>query len=323
MSRDADRSDEGHADALGRGSRRLSIAAWLLAAIAYAPLLIPETLESPAERAEEWFFVPAEGSSGLIVILAAWLLYRRWPRLRALPAGAASGWITFPALAIGTSLAAWANLTGAQDLLVPSLFANGLGLALLFRGVGGLRLSALPLGVLLLALPLPGIVFNAVVFQFQLWTAQWAGWILLQLGVAAHVSGDLIIRPEGTFAIIEGCSGMRSVEALTLLAILLVDSFGRRGWHAGLIIAVAPPVAFLMNGFRVLTLIFNPHSEIVAIHNLQGVLVLLGGLLVLAGIDGLLEKILPLREASPQGGNAEASGAGHRNRETREKRGSP
>ncbi len=307
MSRDAEKASQSHPESSITRFRWVSAGAWLLAAIAYAPLVIPDSLSAPAERAEEWFFLPAEGSSGLIVLLAAWLLYRRWNGLVSLPAGPAPVGTTILAFGVGVALAAWANLTRAEDLLVPSLVANGIGLTLLFRGFRGLRFTALPLGVLLLALPLPGVVFNWVVFQFQLWTAQWAGWILLQAGVAAHVSGDLIIRPEGTFAIIEGCSGMRSVEALSLLAILLVDSFGRRGWHAGLIVAVAPGVAFLMNGFRVLTLIFNPHSEIVAIHNLQGVLVLLGGLLVLVGIDSLLEKVLVAPRREPRGNDLEPS----------------
>ncbi len=307
MSRDAEKASQSPPESWPPRFRWLSGGAWLLAAIAYAPLVIPESLSAPVERAEEWFFLPAESSSGLIVLLAAWLLYRRWKGLSSLPPGSAPGGVTILAFGVGVALAVWANLTRAEDLLVPSLVANGIALTLLFRGFRGLRFTALPLGVLLLALPLPGVVFNWVVFQFQLWTAQWAGWILLQAGVAAHVSGDLIIRPEGTFAIIEGCSGMRSVEALSLLAILMVDIFGRRGWHAGLIVAVAPGVAFLMNGFRVLTLIFNPHSEIVAIHNLQGVIVLLGGLLVLVGIDSLLERVLVARQQEPHGNDLEAS----------------
>ncbi len=308
MSRDVEKASQSPPESSTARFRWVCAGAWLLAAIAYAPLVIPESLSAPVERAEEWFFLPAEGgSSGLIVLLAAWLLYRRWKGLVSLPPGPAPAGFTILAFGMGVGIAAWANLTRAEDLLVPSLVANGIGLTLLFRGFRGLRFTALPLGVLLLALPLPGVVFNWVVFQFQLWTAQWAGWILLQAGVAAHVSGDLIVRPEGTFAIIEGCSGMRSVEALSLLAILLVDSFGRRGWHAGLIVAVAPGVAFLMNGFRVLTLIFNPHSEIIAIHNLQGVLVLLGGLLVLVGIDSLLERVLVARQQEPHGNDLEAS----------------
>ena len=51
---------------------------------------------------------------------------------------------------------------------------------------------------------------------------------------------------------------------------------------APLLLLAAPPVAFMMNGFRALTLIFNPHSDIATIHNAQGIAVLMAGLSVLA-----------------------------------------
>jgi EpsI family protein len=54
-----------------------------------------------------------------------------------------------------------------------------------------------------------------------------------------------------------------------------------------------------MNGLRAVTLVFNPHSEIVAIHNLQGIAILLGGLLVLYGLDGLLSRVLGNGKAAP------------------------
>ena len=75
-----------------------------------------------------------------------------------------------------------------------------------------------------------------------------------------------------------------------MLSILLVDLFQRRGWHAAVLILVAPLVAFALNGLRVLTLILNPHSEIIAIHNLQGIVILLLGLLLIYGLDSALER---------------------------------
>ena len=83
---------------------------------------------------------------------------------------------------------------------------------------------------------------------------------------------------------------MRSIQILTMLSILLVDLFQRRGWHAAVLVLVAPLVAFALNGLRVLTLILNPHSEIIAIHNLQGIVILLLGLLLVYGLDSALER---------------------------------
>ena len=62
--------------------------------------------------------------------------------------------------------------------------------------------------------------------------------------------------------------------------------------HAAILVLIAPPLAFAINGFRVLGLILNPHSDIAVIHNAQGILMLLVGVLILYGIDGLLQRWL-------------------------------
>ena len=104
------------------------------------------------------------------------------------------------------------------------------------------------------------------------------------------VSGDRLILDRGLFAIIETCSGLRSIETLALLAILMIDLFGRRGRHALILLVLSPFVAFLINGLRCLGLIFNPHADIASIHNLQGIAMLLGGVLLLYFVDGLLAR---------------------------------
>ena len=138
-------------------------------------------------------------------------------------------------------------------------------------------------------------LLNAVVWPLQIWTANYAGALLDILGMPALVSGDRIIMSDGLFVIIETCSGLRSIETLSLLAVLMVDLFRRRGLHALLVLAVAPGVAFFINGFRALGLILNPHAQIASIHNLQGIVMLLGGVLVLYFWDGLLDRLLPGR----------------------------
>ena len=81
---------------------------------------------------------------------------------------------------------------------------------------------------LLFALPLPPVLLSAVIFPIQLWTAEYAGWILNAIGVQSFVQGDQILRPENTFIVIETCSGVRTVVTLMMLTVLLVDLFERR-----------------------------------------------------------------------------------------------
>jgi exosortase/archaeosortase family protein len=127
----------------------------------------------------------------------------------------------------------------------------------------------------------------------QFWTADFAGALLNMMGASAFVTGDLILREGNSFAIIETCSGVRITETLTMLTILMLDLFRRRPVHSAILLAMAPVVAFFCNGLRAVTLILNPHSDITEIHTLQGVGMLLGGLLVLYGIDGVLGKLFP------------------------------
>ena len=158
---------------------------------------------------------------------------------------------------------------------------------------------------------IPTALLNEILWNLQLWTADYAGFVLHLLGMPASVAGDQILLPDQQFAIIETCAGLRSCESLTMLAFLMVDLFRRRGLHAGLVIGLAPLVAFGVNGIRVVTLILNPSSEVAEIHTLQGIGMLLVGVVILYGIDWGLETLLaqrsrpaarrPARQASPSG----------------------
>ena len=134
------------------------------------------------------------------------------------------------------------------------------------------------------------MLVSALIWPLQLVTAQYAGLLLNAIGAASIVQGDQILRPENNFIVIETCSGLRGVVTLTMLTVLLIDLFERRGRHALLLLLLAPVVALLTNGLRVVSLVLNPHSEVASIHSLQGIVMLLIGLLVLYGIDALLER---------------------------------
>ena len=263
-----------------------------LLGFAYRPMATWGTRYGSVEyEVEQFLMTPNDQAPVVVVALAAWLAYRRIPRLAAL--APARGPLAAIALsfAFGIGTAVWAFHVGAEDLLAFSLIGNATGLVVLRWGLPGLRVMWVPIVFLLFSLPIPAPLLVTTLWNLRIWTAEYTGWILYVLGMPAFVSGDQIVRATQTFEVIEGCSGLRSIETLTMLAILLVDLFGRRGWHAAVIVVSAPLVAFGMNGLRVLTMILNPHSDIVAIHSLQGIAILLSGLLTLYGLDALLARV--------------------------------
>jgi exosortase len=270
-----------------------------LVALAYRELLWLQPERSLPEELEQWFFVPSQSIAPAVVVLSLWLLYRSRARLRSLPPARGSALMGAALLVAGGAFHLWATYTGASDLLVPSLMLNGLAVAWLWKGGAALRVVLLPVAFLVFAMPLPAPLLNEVIFRLQIWTTELAGALLYAFGIPHLVAGEQIQRTENTFSVIESCAGLRSMETLTIVAILMIDLFRRRGVHAWLVVLAAPPVAFLMNGLRAVLLILNPHSQVAAIHNLQGVAILLAGLVVLSLWDLVLERSLRLPAALP------------------------
>jgi exosortase len=260
------------------------------AAIAYRDLLWYAPKRSLSEEIEQLFFMPSQSVAPLIVLLSAWLLYRRAGYLRSLPPATAP-WLGAACLGAGGLVHLWATLASAPDLLAPSLGLVVCGVAALWKGRRAARAVALPALFLLFAMPLPAPLVGEVVFRLQIWTADLAGVFLGVLGIPHHVSGDQILGTHQTYAVIETCSGLRSIETLTMVAILMGDLFGRRGAHALLLVVAAPPLAFFLNGWRAVALILNPYSELATVHNAQGIAMLLGGLVLLSLLDGLAERV--------------------------------
>jgi exosortase len=270
-------------------------------AIAHRELLLlrPRTsLEVPLSAdVEAFFFEPSETSPALVVLFVGWLLFRRRRRLARAIGHRAAPAVTAVLFAVAVGIFVWSLKTGAYDLQAIALYLEALGVAHAFGGQPALRITAVPALFLVFALPVPAPLLNELVWKFQIWTADYSGLLLHLLGQPALVSGDQILQSDRVFQIIESCSGLRTAETLAMLAVLMVDLFRRRGAHAVILLLASFPLAFVINGFRALTLIFNPHSNIAAIHNLQGIVMLLGGVLALYGLDGVLERVVSQRSA--------------------------
>jgi exosortase len=114
-----------------------------------------------------------------------------------------------------------------------------------------LRELRFPLLVLVLAIPLPTIIFNQITFPLQLFASRIASDILPQLGVPVLLDGNVIQLPVMKLEVAEACSGIRSLMSLFTLAVFygyfLERTTGRR-W----ILALASiPIAVTANVLRI------------------------------------------------------------------------
>lgn len=280
----------------------LVLAVVVLAAYVYEPLFLPPHDTEFTAQGEEFFFEATQSAGIPVLMLAAWLFYRR-SHYRDLLSGGGSLPGGVGILLLALALYAWGTYTTAADLRLATSALLLAGSAVLLGGGAALRAYCVPILFLLFALPIPPVLLSAVIFPIQLGTAAFAGLVLNGIGVQSFVQGDQILRPENTFVVIETCSGVRTVMTLMMLTVLLIDLFERRGRHAVLLVALTPIVALLTNGLRVVTLVLNPHSSIHSIHNLQGIAMLLVGLTGIYLLDGLLERLLGSGDPSAQDGD--------------------
>jgi exosortase len=273
--------------------------AWLalaaLAAFAWREAIGFALSSGTAGDVESMLFDAADNPPWLIAIVTAVLLFSRRHALRREVGPPGSALRAAALLAPGLALLGWGRFVSAPDLSLLGAIAMTLGGAYACCGPRFARAIALPVLLLGFAMPAPGALVNQLVYPLQLWTSDYAYALLQPLGVTAMQTADLIRTATHTFIVIEGCSGLGSMEVLTLLALAWA-------WHAGasfgrgLILALAAPaIAFALNGPRVLGLVLFPDSSFWAGHTTQGVVVFAVGALCIALLDRLLEP----REPAP------------------------
>ena len=152
------------------------------------------------------------------------------------------------------------NAASTQGLALGILLVVTANVGAVFGGPG-LRAFAMPFAFILVALPLPSLVYGFVVNGLQHHVAAINTELLNLLGVPAEQSGSLIHLPNGTVGIDEACSGIRSLQS-TIMAALFIGylSLRRLSLRAFLLLS-GIALAVIGNIGRSLYLCLSAHSK--------------------------------------------------------------
>jgi exosortase len=144
-----------------------------------------------------------------------------------------------------------AGLLAADVFLTRVSFVVVVAGALWFLGGGrAVRTVAAPLAFLLIAVPLPDLLVNAITLPLQLNASRIAETTLALAGVPVFRDGNLLELPSITLQVAEACSGLRSIVSLAAISLLL--AWSEPSWPRRAAIVVSSlPVAIVMNGFRI------------------------------------------------------------------------
>lgn len=132
-----------------------------------------------------------------------------------------------------------------------SMVAALLGLVIFWYGARQVLHWWLPVALLALSIPLPAVVLGSIALPLQ-FQASRMGAALLQLRhVPVLLEGNVIHLPGRTLFVTEACSGLRSLASLLALGVLIGGLSLRTPLGRLLLVAIAIPVAILLNGVRV------------------------------------------------------------------------
>lgn len=240
----------------------------------------------------------------VVLMLCAYLFYEAWEQRSELQV--ALRWWIIGLVGFGSAVlifvqSYWAvfgmhaaTIQGLAIGLLCMCFAN---VGLVF-GWAGVTRFAFPFAFILIALPLPGIIYGPVVSGLQAKVAWINTEILNLLGIPAQQVGSLIHLPNGTVGIDEACSGVRSLQS-TIMAALFIGyvSLKSNGLRVTLLV-LGMCLAVVGNIGRSLYLSLMAHwrgmDSIDRVHDAAGWSVLAftaAGVILLAWLIGKAEKL--------------------------------
>ena len=304
--------------------KTLAIAAAL--AFVYASVL--------AKLGRDWW-VDENYSHGLLIpFIIGYILWIEAPRLRRAPQRASLVW---GGAAIACALfALWAGTVGAELYVQRiSLVLMLAGIVVYFWGFRLLQLIFVPLLLLVLAIPIPSIIFNKIAFPLQLFASRCAVWAMRLFDIPVLRQGNVIeLMPLGAretkkLEVVEACSGIRSLMTLVTLAVVfayfthpknderdggggLFSSLKRYSfWRSAIIVVSAVPIAILTNALRVsgTGVLAHYYGTEVAdgfFHSFSGWVVYIAAFLLLFATGWLLDHIAKIGKG---GGGSSSAGA--------------
>jgi exosortase len=198
----------------------------------------------------DWWQIPDFSHGFLVPLFAAYLVWEKRKTLRGIKID--PEWSGIAAMVLGLVVLLLGVYGSELFLSRVSLIILLAGLMLGFGGWPLLKELRFALLVLLLAIPLPAILFNQITFPLQLLASKLASSLLRFFGVPVLREGNVIVLPLMKLEVAEACSGIRSLMSLFTLAVFY-GYFMEKSVMRRVVLALASiPIAIAANAVRIL-----------------------------------------------------------------------
>jgi exosortase len=198
----------------------------------------------------DWWTIPDFSHGFLVPVFAAYLVWEKRGIL--LGTKIAPSWSGIVVMALGLVVLLLGIYGSELFLSRISLVILMAGLVLCFGGSQLLKELRFALLVLMLAIPIPAILFNQITFPLQLLASRMASDLLPLFAVPVLREGNVIVLPLMKLEVAEACSGIRSLMSLFTLAVFYGYFMERSLWRRLALALASIPIAIAANALRIL-----------------------------------------------------------------------
>jgi exosortase len=226
----------------------------------------------------DWWNIPDFSYGFLVPLFAAYLVWEKKETLRGI--NIAPCWSGIAVMALGLVILLLGVYGSELFLSRVSLVILLAGLVLCFGGRQFLKELRFALLVLLLAIPLPAIIFNQITFPLQILASKLACFLLQFFSVPVLREGNVIVLPSMRLEVAEACSGIRSLMSLFTLAVFYGYFLEKSVWRRVALVLASIPIAIAANAVRILgtglcVQYWDPDKALGFFHEFSGLVIFL------------------------------------------------
>ena len=240
----------------------------------------------------------------IVLGISCWLFYRKWPEMwrssEGQPVSATAGWLVFLSglllYVLGRSQDILAFEVGSVIWLLASFI-------LLIRGSAALKSQWFPLFFMLFMIPLPGPLVDMLTMPMKMAVSYVAENVLFWAGYPIARTGVILQVGQYKLLVADACAGLHTLFTLEALGLLYLNIIRHDSLFRNVALAIlVVPISFTANVIRVmvLTLITFHYGDEAGqgfLHGFAGMVLFLSALLLIIGMDSLLQLGVKLRHS--------------------------
>ncbi|MHB1140959.1 MAG: VPLPA-CTERM-specific exosortase XrtD [Sulfuricaulis sp.] len=198
---------------------------------------------------DKWFETEEYSHGIMIPFVSAFLIWQKKNILERIPFS--GSWAGAGVVLVGAILILLGNISTLTIFIHYGFVITLGGLFLAYMGWRGLKEILVPLFLLFLAIPLPGVISQDISQTLQLISSSLGVWVIRLFNISVYLEGNVIDLGTYKLQVVEACSGLRYLFPLMTLGLIAAYFYKVAFWKRVFVFLSSIPITIVMNSFRI------------------------------------------------------------------------